>query len=268
MEQQNKEGQGWNNPTRNGQWNREPPQIPNPVPIIIPAKIPDPVPREQPEDNPPIPPSHLPPSTNYEGTPPRQAEQGIKENETNPRKKQLKINQFITKETKKAEIDTQKPKIVKSLAPKESAKTNKKKKKKKEEEKQLQLKKKMKGYWSKLNERKLAEQASNVHKTDSMLAEVTPVAGRLAQISRCDNFPVKRCTDNFTELPVPVTTGEISHSTKLKSENSTRVEESESYSDVNWEMIDMWRDYPVRFLQWSGEVSRKIYAIFQIKIPQ
>ena len=147
----------------------------------------------------------------------------------------MKINQFITKEIKKAEINTQKPKIVKSLAPKESAKTNKKKKKKKEEEeeKQLQLKKKMKGYWSKLNERKLAEQASNVHRTDSMLAEVTPVAGRLAQTSRWDNFPVKRCTDNFTELPVPVTTGEISHSTNLKSENSTRVEESESYSDVN-----------------------------------
>ena len=207
---------------------KSPIQIPNPVPIIIPAKIPDPVPREQPEDNPPIPPSHLPPSTNYEGTPPRQAE-------TNPRKKQLKINQFITKEIKKAEINTQKPKIVKSLAPKESAKTNKKNKKKKEEEeeKQLQLKKKMKGYWSKLNERKLAEQASNVHRTDSMLAEVTPVAGRLAQTSRWDNFPVKRCTDNFTELPVPVTTGEISHSTNLKSENSTRVEESESYSDVN-----------------------------------
>ena len=148
----------------------------------------------------------------------------------------MKINQFITKESKKPEIETQKPKIEKNLAPKEPARLSaKKKKKKKEEERQLQVKK-MKGYWSKLNQRKLADQACNNQKNDSMPVEVTPVAGRLIQIaSRCDNSNTKRCTDNFMERSFPVTAGEISQSKTFKSENSTRIEESENYNDLSQE---------------------------------
>ena len=69
------------------------------------------------------------------------------------------------------------------MAPKEPARLSAKKKKyKKEEERQLQVKK-MKGYWSKLNQRKLAEQACNNQKNYSMPGEVTPIAGRLIHIA-------------------------------------------------------------------------------------
>ena len=46
------------------------------------------------------------------------------------------------------------------------------------------------------------------------------------------------------ERSFPVTTGEIRQSTTFKSENSTRIEESESCSDLSQEQIKMGKDYP------------------------
>ena len=149
--------------------------IPKPVPIIVPAKIQDSVPREP-----------------DEGPPPKQADQETRDEKPIKEKKQLKINQFtVRKENSEPEIkipeipkiikskETQKPKNVKNLAPKETRKTNVKKKKEIEEEKNQNHKKKMKGYWLKLNDRKLAEKALYNRNSNSTSTEVAPAAGRL-----------------------------------------------------------------------------------------
>ena len=118
------------------------------------------------------------------------------------------------------------------MAPKEKGKPTLKTKKALEEERKQNHRKKMKGYWSKLNERKLKENALNICDSNDTSKEVAPGAARLGEMtSQVIDVSVQCRSDDVTTWPTPVTTGQISPGINLTSENSIRVKPGMSESD-------------------------------------
>ena len=90
----------------------------------------------------------------------------------------------------------------------------------------------MKGYWSKLNERKLMEKALTSSDNNDTSREVAPGAARLGEMtSRVIDVSIQCRSDDVTTWHTPVTTGQISPGINLTSENSIRVKPGMSESD-------------------------------------